>query len=100
MYTLVLRDDVFDDIKKAYDWYEEQRSGLGEDFLLSLEASYATIIRHPNIYQNIYKQVKRNLIRRFPYGIFYIVDEEVMQVVVIAVLHTRIHPTHWIERTQ
>jgi len=43
MYTLVLRDDVFDDIKKAYDWYEEQRSGLGEDFLLSLEASYATI---------------------------------------------------------
>jgi len=100
MYTLVLRDDVFDDIKKAYDWYEEQRSGLGEDFLLSLEASYATITRHPNIYQNIHKHIKRTLVRRFPYGLFYIINEDVKQVIVLAVLHTRSHPTQWIERTQ
>ena len=99
MYTLLIRDDVFDDIKQAYDWYEEQRIGLGEDLLLSLEASYAVITRHPHMYPSIYKQVKRHLIRRFPYGVFYVVDEDKKEVIVLAVLHTKSHPTRWISRT-
>lgn len=32
-YTIEFKPEVYDDIKVAYDWYEEQRVGLGEDFL-------------------------------------------------------------------
>ena len=34
--------------KDAYEWYEEQRDGLGEEFLAELEFSYAKILKKSN----------------------------------------------------
>ena len=99
MYALSFKEEVFFDIKVAYDWYEKQRVGLGEDFLLSLEASYANIVRDPQIYQNIYKSVRRKLIGRFPYAVFFVLDEERKQIIVIAVMHTKRNPNNWTKRT-
>lgn len=96
MYELVFKSEVYEDIKTAYDWYESQRVGLGEDFLLTLEASYANIARAPKQYQDIYKSIKRKLVRRFPYGIFFVVRGN--SVVVLAVLHTKRDPKSWKKR--
>lgn len=96
MYTLEFRPEVYEDVKTAYDWYESQRLGLGEDFLLTLEESFAKIIRDPQIYQNIYKAIRRKLVRRFPYGIFFIVEEN--RVIILAVLHTKREPDSWQKR--
>ena len=96
MYTLEFKSEVYDDIQTAYDWYEQQRKGLGEDFLLSLEDSYAKILRSPNGYQAIYKVVRRKLMRRFPFGIFFLIRDT--QVIVIAILHTRRSVTEWSNR--
>ena len=98
MYRLVFRPEVYDDVKTAYDWYETQRVGLGEDFLLMLEASYATITRTPKAYQKIHLSVRRKLVRRFPYGIFFVIKKEV--VIVLALLHTKREPQKWEERTE
>ena len=95
-YTIEFKPEVYDDIKVAYDWYEEQRVGLGEDFLLTLEASYAKIIRVPKAYQILYKTVRRKLARRFPYGIFFTIDNE--RVIVIAIMHTKRDSSDWTER--
>lgn len=38
------------DIKDAYQWYETQRKGLGEDFLLCIEEGISRISRTPKIY--------------------------------------------------
>ena len=99
MYSLDFKEEVFSDIKVAYDWYERQRTGLGEDFLLSLEASYATVAREPEIYQSIYKTVRRKLIRRFPYAIFFVLNEDIKQIIIIAVMHTKRNPNDWTKRT-
>jgi plasmid stabilization system protein ParE len=96
MYTLKFKPEVYYDIKVAYDWYESQRIGLGEDFLLTLEESYSKITRTPKIYQLIYKTVRRKLLRKFPYGLFFVLRED--EVVVIAVMHTRRKPSDWNER--
>jgi len=96
MHTLEFRPEVYEDVKTAYDWYESQRLGLGEDFLLTLEESFAKIIRDPQIYQDIYKSIRRKLVRRFPYGIFFIVEEN--RVIVLAVLHTKREPNSWQKR--
>lgn len=97
MYSIEFKPEVFEDIRIAYAWYESQRIGLGEDFLLTLEESYAKISRTPKQYQLIYKSVRRKLVRRFPYGIFFTLREN--KIVVIAVLHTRVNPMIWNERT-
>jgi len=97
MYTLKFKPEVYNDIKVAYDWYESQRMGLGEDFLLTLEESYAKITRSPKIYQLIYKTVRRKLLRRFPYGVFFVLKND--EIIVIAIMHTRRKPKEWNERT-
>ena len=96
MYDLVFKPEVYDDIKIAYDWYEEQRIGLGEDFLLTLEASYAQISRMPKAYQSIYKTVRRKLTSKFPYGIFFVIEDN--KTIVLAVMHTKRNPSDWNDR--
>jgi len=96
MYTLKLKPEVYNDIKIAYDWYESQRIGLGEDFLLTLEESYSKITRTPKIYQLIYKTVRRKLLRRFPYGLFFVLRGD--EVIIIAVMYIRRKPSDWNER--
>jgi len=96
IFSLHFKPEVYGDIQATYDWYEKQRIGLGEDFLLSLEESYAKITRTPKIYQTIYKNVRRNLVRRFPYGLFFIIESD--KIIVIAILHTKRKPSDWIDR--
>ena len=96
MYTLQFKPEVYNDIKVAYDWYESQRIGLGEDFLLTLEESYSKITRTPKVYQLIYKTVRRKLLRRFPYGVFFVLKDD--EIIIIAIMHTRRKPSDWNER--
>lgn len=68
---LVIAPEAQRDIEETYAWYEERRSGLGEDFLGSVDACVHTICRIPNSYPQVYKEYHRALVRRFPYAIFY-----------------------------
>src|SRR3972149_1530585 len=94
---IVFRPEAEAELKEAYQWYENQRKGLGSDFLLCIEAAISSIQRNPEIYPVVYKNVRRALIRRFPYGIFYLIKPE--QVVVIAIFHAYRDPKHWQFRT-
>ncbi len=96
MYSIVFKPEVYDNLKAAYDWYESQRAGLGEDFILTLEESYAKITRSPKQYQQVYKSVRRKLVRRFPYGIFFLIRKDT--IIVLAILHTKREPKKWRER--
>jgi toxin ParE1/3/4 len=95
--ALVLRDDAEDDIREAYDYYERAFPGLGSDFLLSIDAILSRIQRNPHIFQIIYKNVRRGLLDRFPFGVFYFVEKE--RIIVIGVLHCMRDPLHWRGRT-
>lgn len=97
MHPVKFKLEVYDDIKVAYDWYESQRVGLGEDFLLILEESYAKIARTPKAYQLIYKTARRKLVRRFPYGIFFTIQDD--RIIVIAIMHTKRNPSDWHKRS-
>lgn len=44
---LILAAEAEVDISEAYDWYENQRTGLGEEFLTCLEAGLQMICRMP-----------------------------------------------------
>ncbi len=96
MFALNFKPDVYVDIQVAYDWYEKQKIGLGEDFLLALEDSYIKITQTPKIYQKIHKHIRRSLVHRFPYSLFFIIEED--KIVVIAVLHIKRKPTAWMNR--
>jgi toxin ParE1/3/4 len=93
---LIIRPEAEFDLAGAYGWYETQVPGLGSQFLLSIDATLSSIQRTPELYPVIHKNVRRSLIRRFPYGVFYVAKQD--RIVVLAVLHARRDPQSWKDR--
>ena len=96
MNPVIVSTEAESDLTQAYLWYEEQIEGLGSEFLLCIDACVQNIARSPKIYQKVYKNIRRALIRRFPYGIFFI--EEADHIRIIAVFHASRNPSRWQSR--
>ncbi len=90
---LVFRKRVGKDLAGGYKWYEEQRAGLGEEFLTAVDASFDAIEEHPEMFAQVRGKVRRAIVSRFPYAVFYQVEPK--RVVVLAVLHTARDPRLW-----
>lgn len=89
-YRVIVRPEAEDDLKEAYSWYEDKRTGLGYDFLLQVDAGLNLIARNPNIHPIEYKETRKHLVKRFPYKIIYLVEKE--KIIVLAVNHSRRSP--------
>jgi plasmid stabilization system protein ParE len=89
----IVRPAAAADIDEAYLWYQAQRAGLGEEFLAAAQAAIAAIAAHPEKYPVIRRDTRRVLLRRFPYGIYYRIYDDL--VVVVACMHGRRNPTRW-----
>jgi toxin ParE1/3/4 len=94
---VVVRPEAESDLAEAFAWYGQRGPGLGDRFLLSVEAALSAIQRHPESFPVVYSQVRRALLRRFPYGVFYIVKES--NIVVLAIFHCARDPRGWQRRT-
>lgn len=86
------------DVGDAHDWYETQSNGLGAEFLRAVDAIVATVQRTPAAFPAVHGRVHRALLRRFPYGVFFI--ESGSDIIVLAVVHSRRHPRVWQSRTE
>ena len=95
---LVVLPEAEADLADAYTWYEERLPGLGSAFLLSVEAVIHSISRNPQLYSLVHKNVRRALVRRFPYAVFYIVEES--HIAVLAIFHAKRHPATWRKRSK
>ena len=91
-YTVKLLPIVHTDLKTAKKWYNEQRKELGEEFKIEVNKEIDYIGEYPQNYQRKYKELRQSLISRFPYAIFYLVEEEQKRIVIFGVLHTRRDP--------
>ena len=96
MKEFVLRPGAVVDLRTAYRWYEEERSGLGEEFLRSVRASIEKAVSAPQAYAVIHRETRRVLVPRFPYGLFFRVVEDT--VVILACYHLRRKPSSWRRR--
>ena len=95
---VIITPEAEDDIQQAYRWYESKRIGLGNDFELCVESAINTIERYPEIGECAYKSVRRYRLTRFPYGLYYVVQEN--QMYLVAVFHYKRSPHMLQQRTQ
>lgn len=63
---LVYQSEAREDIDAAYAWYEEQRTGLGEEFLTALRNHLQRIQDFPQMYAILYRQVRGSPCGDFP----------------------------------
>ncbi len=90
---VLIRPAAAADIEEAFLWYERRQTGLGEEFLRALQSALENIAAHPARYPVVHRETRRALLRRFPYGIFYRVYDEL--IVVVACMHGRRDPRRW-----
>jgi plasmid stabilization system protein ParE len=94
---VIVRAEAESDIAEAYGWYEQRARDLGGDFLLCLDAVIASITRNPHLYPVVHKGIiRRALLRRFPYGVFFVDGER--SISVIALVHAKRNPQVWKDR--
>jgi toxin ParE1/3/4 len=91
--TLLVRPEAQADLADAQKWYEELAAGLGRAFVEAVDDALASIIQNPLAYPVVRKTARRALTKRFPYGVFYLVEEHA--VIVLAVLHQARSPELW-----
>ena len=75
------------DVAEAAEWYEIQRPGLGQRFIVTVQSSDKLLLANPLRYSVRFEDVRRLDLADFPYCIFFFVQEG--DIVVLAVLHNR-----------
>jgi plasmid stabilization system protein ParE len=80
----------------AIDYYEDIEPGLGYDFALEVYSAIKRSVDFPKIWAFLEGDVRRSLVRRFPYGILY--SEEKDGTFIVAVMHLYRKPDYWKHR--
>lgn len=81
------------DVEAIHRRYEQERPGLGDEFLTEAGRSVDGIVTFPELHPTIYRDTRRALIHRFPYGLLYrIVDEDI---VFVGCFHASRDPKAW-----
>jgi len=84
------------ELEQAAIFYEEYEEGLGFDFLLEVHSAVDRIISYPNAWTLMDDEIRRCLIKRFPYGILY--TESSGEIIVLAIMHMHRDPDYWKKR--
>lgn len=93
---ILFRPEARAEFDSAADWYEQQRSGLGVEFVERVQQCLDHIQEMPLLFPVVFEDLRQTIVRRFPYSVVYRV--ETSQIVIVAVFHGRRDPTVWQSR--
>lgn len=96
--NLLVRPAAEADLEEAFAWYEKRQQGLGTEFLDCVEEGFNKILLKPDFGFVVHQLMRRARVRRFPYGVFYLVTDST--IVVVGVLHGRRAPRQWKSRVE
>lgn len=84
------------DFDKSYQYYYLENPKVAESFLRQINLGLDRIKQNPYFYQVIHKEIRKYVIRKFPFIIYYQIASSVIKVV--AFFHTSRNPEIWNER--
>ncbi|MFP3592449.1 type II toxin-antitoxin system RelE/ParE family toxin [Chryseobacterium sp. SIMBA_038] len=89
-YKLIIKPEAENDLDEAIEWYKEQNENLPEQLLNEVETGLNKIQKYPEHYQKRYKEIRITFTKKFPYGIYYTLENEI--IFVHAILHNKQNP--------
>ncbi|MCW9059960.1 MAG: type II toxin-antitoxin system RelE/ParE family toxin [Gammaproteobacteria bacterium] len=81
------------EMAQAAQYYNSKVPNLGTEFLREVKHAVKRLEADPEAVQAVRGDVRRWLIRRFPFGILYRVDPG--EIVILAVMHLARQPDYW-----
>lgn len=92
-FTLPARAELID----AQTWYENEVPGLGRHFRTAVGDVVQRMTANPQQFPVIHKNVRRALLRRFPYALMFVIEADTT-LTVIACFHGSRDPAQWQRR--
>jgi plasmid stabilization system protein ParE len=78
---LIFRPEAEADLLRAFNWYEEQRPGLGREFMEEVSRCQEAIEQRPLSFAVVHDTARRAMTHRFPYALIFVVGPDVVSVV-------------------
>jgi plasmid stabilization system protein ParE len=85
------------ELEETIDYYNAERQGLGREFREEVQRMLDLLTRFPRLGQPIRERVRRMMLSRFPYHIYYRLLES-GNLRILAVAHNRRRPEYWVGR--
>jgi hypothetical protein len=95
-YRIVITDIAEIDIVTGKNWYNSQQNKLGDEFISEIENKILVIQSNPYLFSIIKKDIRKALLKRFPFGIYYFLEGDVINI--FAVIHFSRNPKIWKQR--
>lgn len=96
-FPVVLRQAAKSEFDEAYDWYEQKKPGLGDEFAACIREVLERITVMPLIHGIVHRDIRKAVVKQFPYCVYYRARKDA--VVVVSVFHTRRNPRTWQKRS-
>lgn len=85
------------ELEEAIDAYNAERQGLGREFREEVQRVIDLLTRFPRLGQPVRGSVRRMMLSRFPYHIYYrLLESDNLRI--LAVAHDRRRPGYWVGR--
>jgi plasmid stabilization system protein ParE len=84
------------ELEGAALYYEQQRDGLGGRFVAAVEVALLSIQDTPKRWPTFDQEVRRRMVRAFPYFILYSIEPKF--ILILAVIHAHQRPLAWAYR--
>jgi len=97
MERLTYHRDAREEIKQAACFYESCTEGLGDRYLVAVESAIERLVSDPFRNRILRGKFRRCLVKGFPYGVIYAVNDE--EIYIAAVMHLKRKPGYWIGRS-
>lgn len=93
---MILHPEARHEFREAALYYERQSAGLGGRFVDAIESGFRQIQRGPFTWRCIRGDIRRFLVKTFPFGIVYACRED--QIFILAIMHFKREPDYWLGR--
>ena len=95
-WTIRLLPEARAEFDNSADWYEDNRTGLGVEFVANVRNVFNRIAANPKLHAVTYRDVRKAVVAKFPFVVIY--REEIDVVLIISVFHTSQDPAIWEKR--
>ncbi|GCL40140.1 hypothetical protein SR1949_52740 [Sphaerospermopsis reniformis] len=96
MITVIFHPWAEQELTDAINYYEQQKTGLGLEYLEAVEQVVNCLMYYPEIGAKVRGSIRRLVIPKFPYSLLYRVLEE--EIRILAVAHHKRKPFYWSKR--
>ncbi len=98
MHRYIFHPEALLEYEEGIEYYKKISIELARSFIQSVEEGIEKIRGNPEAWQMVEEGVRRHLLKRFPFGIYYTIEGN--YITIFAILHMSRKPGYWKKRLE